>query len=150
MLGLDHCTVIQQFQFVRDVCSHWLVDNFQQLGGENVICEIDECQVAKRKHNRGRVIREKWVFAIIDTSTKLGFITIVSDRSRNTLLPLIENRVKPGTIIHSDQWPAYSAILAIPVISPFQHFTVNHSENFRNPRTGVHSNNVENMWKIPK
>lgn len=42
-----------------------------------------------------------------DVIEKFGFLEFVDDRSANTLLPIIQNHVLPGTLIRSDQWAAY-------------------------------------------
>ena len=75
---------------------------------------------------------------------------MVEDRSANSLLPLIEQYIAPGTEIHSDMWRVYNGISAIPVIPPFTHRTVNHYENFVDPTTGATTNHVERMWKEVK
>lgn len=97
-------------------------------------------------------MREIWVFGLYDVTLKKGVIRIVDDRTRNTLLPIIEQYVIPGTTIHSDQWAAYmgGSITAIPVIPPYIHETVNHHYNFVCPRNGTHTNNVECFWKNMK
>jgi hypothetical protein len=47
-----------------------------------------------------------------DTSSKpaITYMETVDKRDAATLLPIIQRVVKPGTIIHSDQWKAYHNI----------------------------------------
>ncbi len=62
------------------------------------------------QHHRGRATAsEIWVFGLVDVSVSpaLGYMEIVPNRTAATLLPLIQSRVAPGTIVHSDQWAAY-------------------------------------------
>lgn len=87
---------------------------------------------------------------MFDVITRIGTLKFVERRNRVNLLPIIEEIVLPGTEIHSDCWPAYNAINAIPVIPNYIHKTVNHKNNFVDPITGVHTNNVENFWKNVK
>ena len=46
-------------------------------------------------------------------------------------------------------WAAYRQIPNLPGFN-YTHLTVNHSENFVNPITGAHSQNVECMWNLAK
>ena len=65
------------------------------------------------QHHRGRPTTEQiWVFGLVDTSQthSLGYMEIVPQRDAATLLPLINNHVAPGTIIHSDEWAAYNRV----------------------------------------
>ncbi len=89
---------------------------------------------------------ERWIFGGYDTTTKLGFLHEVDDRSASTLLPLIKKYILPGTVIHSDSWPSYRRVRHIPV----QHLTVNHSRNFVDPVTGACTNAAEGMWRRAK
>ena len=57
----------------------------------------------------------------------------------------MQKYIFPGSIIHSDQWPAYSTISQLP--ENYTHLTVNHSTNFVNPITGSHTQNIERMWR---
>jgi len=57
------------------------------------------------------------------------------DRSAETLIPIILNYVKYGSIIISDQWQLTQY--------GYEHKTVNHSENFVDPDTGVCTNAIE-------
>ena len=83
----------------------------------------------------------------MDTShtPSLGYMEVVPHRDANTLLPLITAHVAPGTIIHSDKWTAYNRL---PNVS--SHEVVNHSVNFVEPTTGVHTQNVESYWNRVK
>ena len=65
-----------------------------------------------------------------------------------TLLPLIRAHAAPGTIIHSDEWASYSQIATR--FPHLQHHTVNHSVEFVNPTTGVHTQHIESYWNRVK
>ena len=79
-----------------------------------------------------------WVFGGIDRDTNEIFMVPVEDRSAATLIPII----LPGSTIYSDEWASYNAIPP----AEFQHLTVNHSINFVNPITQVHTQNIESTW----
>ena len=53
-----------------------------------------------------------WVFGLVDTSQApaLGYMEVVQRRTATTLLPIINSHVAPGTIVHTDEWRAYSQI----------------------------------------
>ena len=71
------------------------------------------------------------------------------NRNCATLLPIIEEFVVPGSTIHSDQWRANvgGPIDAIPVIPPYIHHSVNHTNHFVDPNNHACTNNVECFWK---
>ena len=147
-------------QFFRDICSRWLIDHPIRLGGVGHVVQIDESLLARRKYNIGHQVNEQWIF---DVHAGIGVIRLVQNRNRATLLPIIEEYVLPGstnknvvivhvfsgTTIHSDQWGAYmhGAIAAIPVIPPYIHRSVNHTQNFVCPLDGTHTNHVESFWR---
>ena len=124
-----------------------------KLGGPGVICQIDESAFShKPKYHRGRAPKsEIWVFGIVDTSFTPGraYLQIVEDRSAATLLPIIRDVCKPGTIIHSDSWAAYSSIKRD---LGFTHQQVNHSDvnhRFVAP-DGTHTQAIESYWSKRK
>ena len=103
------------------------------------------------QHHRGRPPhRQLWVFGMVDTtqSPGLGYVEIVPARDASTLLPIIQAHTAPGTIIHSDQWRAYNTVNTIPAVA--SHQVVNHSLNFVDPATGVHTQTIESYWNRVK
>ena len=93
----------------------------------------------------GRILSEIWVFGGICRETGDRFALQVPDRTAETLLPLIQEYIAPQSIIHSDCWPAYNEIKSLP--EGYKHFTVNHSKNFVDPKTGSHTQTIERMWR---
>ena len=90
------------------------------------------------------------MFGLVDTShtPSLGHIKVVPHRDANTLLPLITAHVTSSTIIHSDEWAAYNQVQRLPNVSSSD--VVNHSVNFVELTTGVHTQNVESYWNRVK
>ena len=91
-----------------------------------------------------------WVFGMVDTSHEpaLGYMRIVPDRTAATLLPIIQQHVANGTIVHSDEWRAYRRVAALPSVQAHQ--TVNHSVTFVDPSTCVHTQHIESYWNRTK
>lgn len=89
------------------------------------------------------------MFGMCDTSEEpaLGYMEMVSSRDAATLLPIIQAHVKPGTIIWSDSWAAYSQINTLPSVQ--SHSAVNHSIEFMTSG-GVHTNHIESYWNRAK
>ena len=75
-------------------------------------------------------------------------MSIVNSHDAATLLPIIQAHVAPGTIIHSDMWRAYNNVETLHNVA--SHHTVNHSLNFVDPVTGVHTQHVESYWNRSK
>ena len=46
--------------------------------------------------------------------------------------------------MHSDDWEAYNRLVGLPNVSA--HEVVVHANNFVDPRTGVHTQEVESAW----
>ena len=78
----------------------------------------------------------------------LGVMTMVTRRDAATLLPIINRHVRPGSIVWSDEWRAYSRVQQLAPVT--QHQSINHSIQFVDPVTGVHTQNVESYWNRVK
>ena len=75
------------------------------------------------------------------------FLVEVEHRDAATLLPLIQQYIRPGSVVFSDEWAAYRRITQT---TGMKHQTVNHSIHFVDPATGAHTQGVEGMWSCCK
>ena len=83
----------------------------------------------------------------VSQSPALGFMQVVQQRNAAILLPIIQQHVAPGTIVHSDQWASYSQVGNLPNVAA--HRTVNYSVQFVTP-SGMHTQNVDSYWNRAK
>lgn len=142
-------TITDYYNYCREVCALSLTKDSCQIGGPGEVVEIDESKFYTRKYHRGRVLSgtDGWVFGGIQRSNKECFMVRVKDRSKDTLLPLIEQYIKPGSIIISDEWRSYADLTS----KGYKHLTVCHKRNFVDPKDPiVHTQNIEISWRYAK
>ena len=132
---------------LREICAERFLQQPPIIEGLGHIVEIDESHLVRRKYNVGHLVREQWVFGGYDNTDKVGFLVPVERRNADTLLPIIEQYIRPITEIHSDLWRSYGGIRALPGYNNLQ---VNHSVHFVDPDTQACTNHVKNMWKNAK
>jgi len=149
--GVSKRSMVKIYKSLREVCGRYFYHNPIRLGGPGRVCQLDESQFThKVKHHRGRAPQNViWVFGIVDISMTpgIGFMRVVENRSADTLLPIIQEVIRAGTTIHSDQWRGY---INLQRDLGFAHQTVNHSLYFVDPSTGVHTQNIESYWNKHK
>ena len=152
-LDLPEHTIVDWLNFMRDICATWFEHNPVQIDGPgmskciNFLCsllgivvEIDETVAVRRKYGVGRVVKNNvWLFGGVERDNSSNcFLTALEGQKRNaqTLLPLIQQFIKPGSGIHSDFWAAYNTISCLP--EGYLHKKVNHTENFVDSECGAH------------
>lgn len=138
--------IVNWRSYMREICGLKIESLSTMIGGIGHTVQIDESLFVRRKYNRGRLTSQQWAFAGIDDITKECFIVCVDRRDASTLLPIIVEKIAPGTTIVSDLWGAYNTIENFD----HNHLTVNHSLNFVDPVTLAHTNRVENLWMRAK
>ncbi|CAF0914041.1 unnamed protein product [Didymodactylos carnosus] len=103
-------TIVDWKNFLRDICAEYFLRHPAMIGGVGHVVEIDESSWTKRKFNRGRVVQNQWVFGGIDRDTRECFAVLVERRDAATLLQIIQQYIRPGTPIFSDEWRAYNTL----------------------------------------
>ena len=146
-VGVNKNTVVDWFNFCRELCAVYMDDNAsEKIGGVGKVVEIDESKFGKRKYNRGRMREGQWVLGGVERGTDKVFMQIVPSRDAATLLPIITANVEPGTEIHTDEWRSYATLN----VQGYVHNSVNHSIQFVNPANGAHTQSIECTWAHAK
>ncbi|XP_063058294.1 uncharacterized protein LOC134451825 [Engraulis encrasicolus] len=118
----------------------------QVVGNRGELVLIDESKFGhKRKYNRGRASnRSSWVFGMLGVKgdRRRPILKIVHRRSAAHLVPLIKKHIRQGSAVVSDGWRSYHHLRD----EGYNHLTVNHQENFVDPITGAHTQNLERLW----
>ncbi|KAF8784198.1 hypothetical protein HNY73_011573 [Argiope bruennichi] len=118
-------TTTDWMSFCREVCVCMLVNESVTLGGPGKIVEIDESKFGKRKFNKGKMVEGAWVFGGVERYSNKCFMTVVQDRTSETLLSVLKEWVIPGSTVMSDCWKSYDC-------------------------TGAHTNSIEGTWAACK
>ena len=79
---------------------------------------------------------------MIERHSKRVLLSRVPNRKRETLLPITEQHILPGTTIYSDEFMPYHILNDCG----FNHVRVNHLHNFVAPDTDAHANTIEGTW----
>lgn len=102
-------TVIDWYNFYRDICTQWLNTNVPTFNGQNV--QIDETSTGgKRKYHRGRVPKTTWLFGIVQPDQHKCFLKLVQKRDHATLIPIIRQHIAQGSTIRSDEAQVYKCL----------------------------------------
>lgn len=112
--SISRKSVIDWFNFCREVCERKNSTHTQVIGGPYCRVEIDETLISKRKYDRGRLTsaqrRKIFVFGAYCRETKETVLFKVRRCNESTLWPLIKNHIAAGSIIHSDGAKVYEGL----------------------------------------
>ena len=96
-LNITENTVVDWYNFCREVCIVKCLNQNQTIGGPKKIVEIDESKFGKSKYNRGRYVEGQWVFGGVERGPGgRCFLVPVENRSAETLTAIIRERILPG------------------------------------------------------
>ena len=140
LVGVQANTSIRFYMGLRQLIASKL-PSFE-LSGE---IEADESYFGGvRKGKRGRGAAGKVaVFGLLKRGGKV-YTAIIPNAKTETLLPIIQEKVMPDSVVYTDALPSYNAL----DISEFHHHRINHSKLFANQHN--HINGIENFWNQAK
>ena len=143
LVGVNFKTACYYFQRLREIIAAELeAESNEVFDGE---IEVDESYFGgTRKGKRGRGAAGKVpVFGLLKRGGRV-YTKIIPDASSATLIPIIERKVIPDSIVYSDCWRAYNVL----DVSEFKHYRINHSKLFADKKN--HINGIENFWNQAK
>lgn len=141
LVNVNKTTAAYYFHRLREIIAAE-TRNRDVLSGE---FEVDESYFGgTRKGRRGRgAVGKVPVFGILKRGGKV-YTQVIPDASGKTLIPIIEKRILPDSIVYSDCWKGYDVL----DVSEFKHYRINHSVLFANQKN--HINGIENFWNQAK
>ena len=140
LVGVQSNTAIRFFMRLRQLIASKLPS--YPLSGE---VEADKSYfggVCKGKRGRGAAGKVA-VFGLLKRGGKV-YTAIIPNAKTETLLPIIEEKVRPDSIVYTDTFRSYDAL----DVSEFKHQRINHSKRFADQRN--HINGIENFWNQAK
>ena len=144
--GIERKRVLRALTYVRMAFQKDIPEVFSGT------VEVDETylggQWKNKRHSaksggtkRGRGTSKTPVFGILCRGGKV-WAQVVPDVEAKTLMPLISQRVKAGSIVCSDTWKSYTGVAA----KGYVHRLVKHHKGEYSDSKGNHINGLEGLW----
>jgi len=143
LIGVNRKTAGYYYHRLREIIAYQLDQESQDVFGGEI--EVDESYFGgTRKGKRGRGAGGKIpVFGLLKRGGRV-YTKIIPNASSATLMPIIERKVIPDSIVYSDCWRGYNVL----DVSEFKHYRINHSQLFADKQN--HINGIENFWNQAK
>ena len=142
-LGVTYKTAWRMCHEIRKYMA--TVDGDHTLGGFTKQVEVDETYIGGREPGafggKGKAV----VLGMLERGGNV-VSEVVSNRRRDTLLPIIKETVRPYSLVHTDEHSAYQTLTA----EGYYHETVNHSHEQYVSATGSSTNSIEGFWAAVK
>jgi transposase len=143
IVGVNWNTTTYYYQRLREIISQQLEKESEDVFNGEI--EVEESYFGGvRKGKRGRGAGGKVpLFGLLKGGGRV-YTKIIPDASGSTLIPIIESKIVPDSIVYSDCWKGYNTL----DVSEFKHYRINHSKLFADKQN--HINGIENFWNQAK
>jgi transposase len=142
--GVTYKTAWRMFKQIRSLLS----DGDLQLEGSTI--EVDETYMGgRRKGSRGRPMRgDKKMVPVVGIVQRGGraVARVTKNATAKTLTGLIKKHVVPGSVVYTDEFPAYNTVSKG---KRFTHFRIKHASGVY-AVGDIHTNSVEGLWSLIK
>jgi len=141
-IGLTYNTVYKAITTIRLAIMAHAEDAKALLSGE---VEVDEAYFGgRRKGKRGRGASGKVpVFGILEREGRV-FVQVIPNVKAETVLDLTVKKVRRGSIVYTDKFKSYDALM----FCGYRHLQIDHGKNFS--RGKVYINGLEGFWSYAK
>ncbi|MDX4946196.1 MULTISPECIES: IS1595 family transposase [Providencia] len=144
LVGVHRNTAAYYFHRLRVLIAEH-VDKHTWFDGE--IEQGESYFGGRRKGQRGRGAAGKVpIFGLLKSGGKV-YTQVIPDAKSRTLLPMIESKIYPDSIVYTDNFSSYDVL----DVSDFKHYRINHSTQFVDKKERQnHINGSENFWNQAK
>jgi transposase len=141
LVNVNRKTAAYYFHRLRQIIT-LEIENETLFSGE---LEVDESYFGgTHKGKRGRGAAGKVPVFGIHKRGGMVYTQIIPDAKGKTLMPIMEGKIKPDSIVYSDGWSGYNILDT----SSFKHYRINHSKLFADGQN--HINGIESFWNQAK
>ena len=144
ILPINRNTTNAYYNEIREkILQHSLKEQEKELGE----FELDESYFGARRvrGKRGRGAAGKTpVFGLLKRNGKV-FVTVVTNCSKEELMPIIQGKILTESTVHTDGWKTYDGL----ILNGYNHYRVFHHEN-EFARGKSHVNGIECFWSYAK
>ena len=159
LLECDSKTVADWYRYLRNAMTRLLLKIDIKLGGPGKRSQADETHFFKiPKNHRGRFNRTRnWLMVCVEEESTLFYCQLIRKKTRPALETIINECIKPGTHISTDEHKSYHWLGKTTNNRTYQpsrpalytHSTVCHKREFK-AADGTHTNVVEGQNSLIK
>src|SRR3989337_580628 len=147
IVQINHNTADRYFNYLRTVIIKQAIRERKEEKIGNGM-EIDESYFGPRRQRgkRGRGARKKIIVVGLRRRNGKVYAQVISDASKDEIMPIIRKTVKSGADIYTDGWGSYDAL----AVYGYNHKKVNHEKDQFVKDGDVHVNGIESFWSFTK